>query len=72
VFDGQRLGRILAGPGVFADDTHVAFAMLDRSSHRSVVFDIDGDSYRMRVPTDPRAERLSRLPGTSRGQEGAR
>lgn len=33
---------------VFADDQMVAAAMLDRLLHRSVVMNIDGDSYRMR------------------------
>lgn len=33
---------------VFADDQMVAAAMLDRLLHRSVVLDIQGDSYRMR------------------------
>jgi DNA replication protein DnaC len=54
---------------VFADDTHVAAAMLDRLLHRSVVFNIDGDSYRMRVHR-ARTERLSRRPGRSGGQGG--
>jgi DNA replication protein DnaC len=34
---------------VFNDDQMVAAAMLDRLLHRSVVFNIDGPSYRMRV-----------------------
>jgi DNA replication protein DnaC len=33
---------------VFNDDPMVAAAMLDRLLHRSVVINIDGDSYRMR------------------------
>src|SRR5438105_1406507 len=33
---------------VFGDDVMVAGAMLDRLLHRSVVINIDGDSYRMR------------------------
>jgi DNA replication protein DnaC len=33
---------------VFNDDPMVAGAMLDRLLHRSVVINIDGDSYRMR------------------------
>jgi DNA replication protein DnaC len=33
--------------GIF-DDPMVAAAMLDRSLHRSVMFNIDGESYRMR------------------------
>lgn len=31
------------------DDPMIAAAMLDRLLHRSVVFNIDGDSYRMRA-----------------------
>ena len=34
--------------GKIFDDPMVAAAMLDRLLHRSVVFNIDGDSYRMR------------------------
>ena len=56
---------------VFADDTHVAAAMLDRLLHRSVVFNIDGESYRMRTHR-ARTERLSRRPGRPGGQEGGR
>jgi DNA replication protein DnaC len=43
---------------VFADDQFVAAAMLDRLLHRSVVFNIEGDSYRMREHR-ARTERLS-------------
>jgi DNA replication protein DnaC len=56
---------------VFADDTHVAAAMLDRLLHRSVVFNIDGESYRMRTHR-ARTERLSRRPGRPREHEGGR
>jgi DNA replication protein DnaC len=42
---------------VFNDDPMVAGAMLDRLLHRSVVINIDGDSYRMRSHR-ARAERL--------------
>jgi DNA replication protein DnaC len=35
--------------GRIFDDPTIAVAMLDRLLHRSVVFDIDGDSYRMRA-----------------------
>jgi DNA replication protein DnaC len=35
--------------GRIFDDPTVAAAMLDRLLHRSVVFNIDGDSYRMRA-----------------------
>ena len=34
---------------IFNDDPMVAAAMLDRLLHRSVVFNIDGESYRMRA-----------------------
>ena len=34
--------------GEIFDDTTVAAAMLDRLLHRSVVFNITGDSYRLR------------------------
>ena len=39
----------IASWGRIFDDPTVAAAMLDRLLHRSVVFDIDGDSYRMRA-----------------------
>ncbi len=42
---------------VFNDDPMIAAAMLDRLLHRSVVFNIDGDSYRLREHR-ARAERL--------------
>ena len=35
--------------GEILGDTSVAAAMLDRLLHRSVVFNIDGESYRMRT-----------------------
>ncbi len=35
--------------GEIFDDTTIAAAMLDRLLHRSVVFNITGDSYRMRA-----------------------
>ena len=35
--------------GKIFDDPTVAAAMLDRLLHRSVVFNIDGESYRMRT-----------------------
>jgi DNA replication protein DnaC len=47
--------------GKIFDDPMVAAAMLDRILHRSVVFNIDGDSYRMREHR-ARAERLTRKP----------
>jgi DNA replication protein DnaC len=40
--------RGVASWGDIFDDTTVAAAMLDRLLHRSVVVNIDGDSYRMR------------------------
>jgi len=43
--------------GKIFDDPMVAAAMLDRLLHRSVVFNIDGDSYRMRTHR-ARSERL--------------
>jgi DNA replication protein DnaC len=43
--------------GKIFDDPMVAAAMLDRLLHRSVVFNIDGDSYRMRAHR-ARSERL--------------
>jgi DNA replication protein DnaC len=39
----------IASWGKIFDDPMVAAAMLDRLLHRSVVFNIDGDSYRMRA-----------------------
>jgi DNA replication protein DnaC len=45
--------------GKIFDDPMVAAAMLDRLLHRSVVFNIDGDSYRMRTHR-ARAERLTK------------
>lgn len=39
----------IASWGKIFDDPTVAVAMLDRLLHRSVVFNIDGDSYRMRA-----------------------
>lgn len=39
----------IANWGKIFDDPTVAAAMLDRLLHRSVVFNIDGDSYRMRA-----------------------
>ena len=47
----------IASWGRIFDDPTVAAAMLDRLLHRSVVFNIDGDSYRMRVH-QARAEHL--------------
>jgi len=44
--------------GKVFDDPNVAAAMLDRLLHRSVVFNIDGESYRMRTHR-ARAERLT-------------
>jgi DNA replication protein DnaC len=47
----------IASWGKIFDDPMVAAAMLDRLLHRSVVFNIDGDSYRMRAHR-ARSERL--------------
>jgi len=47
----------IASWGRIFDDPTVAAAMLDRLLHRSVVFNIDGDSYRMRAHR-ARAEHL--------------
>ena len=47
----------IASWGRIFDDPTVAAAMLDRLLHRSVVFNIDGDSYRMRTHR-ARAEHL--------------
>ena len=47
----------IASWGKIFDDPTVAAAMLDRLLHRSVVFNIDGDSYRMRAHR-ARAENL--------------
>jgi DNA replication protein DnaC len=41
--------RGVASWGEIFDDTTIAAAMLDRLLHRSVVFNITGDSYRMRT-----------------------
>ena len=49
---------------VFNDDPMVAAAMLDRLLHRSVVLNIDGDSYRMRSHR-ARAEATRRAVGRS-------
>lgn len=51
--------------GTIFDDPMVAAAMLDRLLHRSVVFNIDGDSYRMRAHR-ARAERLRPRGGDAR------
>lgn len=42
------MGRGVVAWGDFLGDTTVAAAMLDRLLHRSVVIDLDGDSYRLR------------------------
>jgi DNA replication protein DnaC len=51
--------------GRIFDDPMVAAAMLDRLLHRSVAFNIDGESYRMRAHR-ARADKL-RAKGPSRG-----
>jgi hypothetical protein len=54
----------IASWGRIFDDPTVAAAMLDRLLHRSVVFNIDGDSYRMRAHR-ARAESLRKAVMTS-------
>jgi DNA replication protein DnaC len=59
-------GSICLGMGSWGkifDDPMVAAAMLDRLLHRSVVFNIDGESYRMRQHR-ARSERLGPHPST--------
>ena len=53
----------IASWGKIFDDPMVAAAMLDRLLHRSVVLNIDGDSYRMRAHR-ARADKLRRGDGT--------
>jgi hypothetical protein len=45
----RHLDRGVAAWGDIFDDTTIAAAMLDRLLHRSVVLNINGDSYRMRA-----------------------
>ena len=52
----------IASWGRIFDDPTVAVAMLDRLLHRSVVFNIDGESYRMRAHR-ARAENLRKATG---------
>jgi len=47
---------------IFNDDPMVAAAMLDRLLHRSVVFNITGESYRMRTH-QARADKLRHATG---------
>jgi DNA replication protein DnaC len=54
----------IASWGKIFDDPTVAVAMLDRLLHRSVVFNIDGDSYRMRAHR-ARAENLRKAVTTT-------
>ena len=54
----------IASWGKIFDDPMVAAAMLDRLLHRSVVFNIDGESYRMRTHR-ARAAKLRPADGTS-------
>ena len=53
----------IASWGQIFDDPTVAVAMLDRLLHRSVVFNIDGESYRMRSHR-ARAENLHKAVST--------
>jgi DNA replication protein DnaC len=48
--------------GEIFDDPIMAAAMLDRLLYRSVVFNIDGDSYRMRPNRHPRDGRPKGMP----------
>jgi DNA replication protein DnaC len=54
----------IASWGQIFDDPTVAVAMLDRLLHRSVVFNIDGDSYRMRAHR-ARADKLRKAVNTT-------
>jgi len=54
--------RGIAGWGEIFDDPMIAAAMLDRLLHRSVVLQIEGESYRMRAHR-ARAERLRQAAG---------
>ena len=54
----------IASWGKIFDDPIVAAAMLDRLLHRSVVFNIDGESYRMRTHR-ARAENLRKAVTTT-------
>ena len=54
----------IASWGQIFDDPTVAVAMLDRLLHRSVVFNIDGESYRMRAHR-ARADTLRKAVNTS-------
>lgn len=49
---------------IFNDDPMIAAAMLDRLLHRSVVFNINGESYRMRSHR-ARADKLRAAAGTT-------
>jgi DNA replication protein DnaC len=55
----------IASWGQIFDDPTVAVAMLDRLLHRSVVFNIDGESYRMRAHR-ARADNLRQAINTKR------
>ncbi len=52
--------RGVAHWGDILGDTTVAAAMLDRLLHRSVVINLDGDSYRLREATNARTDTLRR------------
>jgi len=68
--------RGVAGWGEILGDTTVAAAMLDRLLHRSVVLNLDGDSYRLRdkeLGRPPRAESTRRsAPTRARSRPGGR
>ena len=66
--------RNVASWGDIFSDTTIAAAMLDRLLHRSVVFTIAGDSYRLRSyqakpANSDRKETRTRLTNTPRGGE---
>ena len=58
-FDLLTTNRGVVSWGDIFTDTTIAAAMLDRLLHRSVVFNIDGDSYRLRAH---QARNLKRRP----------
>ncbi len=59
----HQSGHRQVGESIFGEDQMVAAAMLDRLLHRSVVFNIDGPSYRMRAHRSPSRSRPERAIG---------
>ena len=57
--------RGVAGWGEILGDTTVAAAMLDRLLHRSVVLNLDGDSYRLRTHVISPSSKIVSSPTTS-------